>query len=290
MLLPDFDLLTPESLDEALELLDQYGPDGAKLLSGGTDLIVRMKEGLSRPGVIIVLDKVEGLDSIESADGRIAIGCRVTYEQIIKSDILNASAPVLVMAAREVGSPQIRARGTLAGNIANASPAGDTIPALYVLDVEVVLVSRLRERRIPIVNFSRGPGETVLWANEIISAVEFRPPAQPQKAFFQKIGQRKALYIAKLSVAGQLEFDDDGVVSKARIAFGAVAPTVIRAPEVEHYVCGKRLTDDVLEEAAAIACSEVRPIDDIRSTAEYRREVTGVLLKRGLASLAETPA
>ncbi len=288
MLLPDFELMAPESLDEALEFLEQYGPDGAKLMSGGTDLLVRVKEGTSRPHVIIMLDKVEGLNAIESADGCIHIGGGATYEQIIKSDLLNVSAPVLVMAAREVGSPQIRTRGTLAGNIANASPAGDTFPALYVLDAEVVLVSRLRKRRIPIADFFKGPGKTALWANDIISAIGFRTPAQPANAFFQKIGQRRTLRIAKLSVAGQLEFEDDGAVSKARIAYGAVAPTVIRGKEVEEYLCGKQLTPDVLDEAAALACKEVRPIDDIRSTAEYRREVTGVLLKRGLTSLAKT--
>jgi CO/xanthine dehydrogenase FAD-binding subunit len=286
MFLPDFQAFAPTSLDEALALLNKHGAEGAMPLAGGTDLIVRMKEGALRPRVLILLDRISRLGIIEATGGRIRIGALATFDQLMHSDILHTSAPILIEAAGNVGSPQIRNRGTIGGNIANASPCADTIPALYVLEADVILQSVSGERRLPIAGCFKGPKESMLCSNEVLTYIEFPIPKQPENFFYLTSGQRRALSINKLSVAGQISFAEEETVMDARIAYGAVAPTVLRGVSVEAFLMGKKLTPDILEISSELAQGEIRPIDDIRSTAEWRRHVTGVLLKRGLASIA----
>jgi len=285
MFLPDFQAFVPTNLDDALALLNKHGAEGAMPLAGGTDLIVRMKEGTLRPRILILLDRIPRLGIIETTGGRIRIGALATFDLLMRSDVLHTSAPILIESAGNVGSPQIRNRGTIGGNIANASPSADTIPALYVLEAEVILKSVSDERRLPITNCFKGAKESMLCSNEILTYIEFPIPKQPENFFYLTSGQRRALSINKLSVAGQISLAMDGTVTDARIAYGAVAPTVLRSVSVEEFLKGKTLTLDVLEKASELAQGEIRPIDDIRSTAEWRRQVTGVLLKRGLASL-----
>jgi xanthine dehydrogenase FAD-binding subunit len=287
MFLTDFDVLAPDSLDEALKMINRFGPDGAMLMAGGTDLLVRMKDNSSQPSKIIILDKIPGLDIIEIFGDSIRIGTAVTFDQILKSDIIKTHAPLLIKAANDVASPQVRARATIGGNIANASPSADSLPPFYVLCAEVVLKSETGERIIPIEKCFSGPKKNIFMRNEMITSIELPIPTQPQNTFFNALGQRKAMAITKLSVAGLLEIGNDDTIKVARIAFGAVAPTVIRGEKVEEYLKGKHLTPDVIEEAARIAEEEVKPITDIRSTKEYRQKISGVLLKRGLESICK---
>ncbi|MBN1902100.1 xanthine dehydrogenase family protein subunit M [Candidatus Sumerlaeota bacterium] len=288
MELPDFDVRIPDTLKEAAELLARSAPGGAMSLAGGTDLLIRMKEGVSKPGMIIILEKIGKIKVIKASKNRIRIGGAATFDAIIRSKIIQNKAPVLAAACEKIGSPQIRNRGTIGGNIANASPCADSVPALAVLEAEVALVSQSGERRLPVIECFKGPKKNAFRPDEIISHIEFPAPKQPLRSFYLAKGQRKALSITKLSVACQMEIDSGGKVKKARIAYGAVAPTVIRGYAVEEFLTGKALSPGVLKEAEEIARKEIKPIDDIRSTMEYRRIVTGALLRRGLSSVGKT--
>ncbi|HOE63657.1 MAG TPA: xanthine dehydrogenase family protein subunit M [Candidatus Sumerlaeota bacterium] len=286
MILPEFRVMAPENLYEALDLLDGYGPEGAMVLAGGTDLLVRMKEGSLRPSTVIVLDKVPNLDFIEMSADKIRIGAMTTFDQVISSDIIRDYAPVLWSAAQSLGSPQLRNRATIGGNICNGSPCADSLPPLYVLDAVAILESANGERRLPIEKCFKGPKETVFYRNELLTAVEFAIPAQSANSFFFASGQRKALAITKISVAGQFNFIE-GVVQMARIAYGSVAPSVLRGAAVEEYIQWQSLSQETIKKSVSLCRNEIKPIDDIRSTADWRREATGVLLQRGLELLAE---
>ncbi len=286
MILPEFEILSPDSVSEAAVLLDQYGPEGALVMAGGTDLVVRMKEGALRPGKIILLEKIESLKGISSSDSVIRIGARTTFEEIIKSEIIRDKAPLLASACGNIGSPSLRNRGTIGGNIANASPCADAACALAALEAKVFLVSKRGERCLPLEKCFKGPKETNFRTAEILTHVEFPIPEQPEKCFYLALGQRKALSINKLSVACQMAFASSGKVQKARVAFGAVAPTILRGKRVEKYLKGKPPIPPIIDNAVTLAELDVMPIDDIRSTAKYRRKMTGVLLRRGLEALA----
>jgi len=285
MHLPDFNVRIPESLKEAVELLSRYGPDGAIVLAGGTDLVVRMKEGAAKPDIVILLEKIESLKGISSSDNTIRIGARTTFEEIIKSEEILKKVPLLAKACENIGSPPLRNRGTIGGNIANASPCADAVTALVALEAKAFLISKSGERSLPLNKCFKGPKETNFLSTEILTYIEFAIPEQPQNFFYLALGQRKALSINKISVACQMAFNTCGTVQKIRVAYGAVAPTVLRGIKVETYLKGKKLTSVVLSHAASLAEKEAKPIDDIRSTAEYRRKMTGVLLRRGLESL-----
>ena len=285
MHLPDFNVRIPESLKEAVELLSRYGPDGAIVLAGGTDLVVRMKKGAAKPDIVILLEKIESLKGISSSENTIRIGARTTFEEIISSEEIRKKAPLLAKACENIGSPPLRNRGTIGGNIANASPCADAVTALVALEAKAFLISKSGERSLPLNQCFKGPKETNFLSSEILTHVEFAIPAETQNCFYLALGQRKALSINKISVACQMAFNTGGAVQKARVAYGAVAPTVLRGMKVERYLKGKKLTSDVLSHAASLAEKEAKPIDDIRSTAEYRRMMTGVLLRRGLESL-----
>lgn len=286
MYMPDFQTLVPESLEKALDFLDRHASEGIMPLAGGTDLVVRMKEGTIKPRILLLLEKVSELKGIKEHDGTIMLGARTTHEEIIRSGLLGKKAPVLVAACRKIGSPQVRCRATLGGNIANASPCADSVPALVVLEARALIVSKEGERLIPLEDCFKGPKENTLNPGELIARVEFPVPAQPENSFYLEKGQRASLAVTKLSVAGQLELAGDGTVEKVRIAYGAVAPTVLRGGKVEAFLKGKKLEDRIRKEAASLAAKEVRPITDIRSTQDYRRDVTAVLLKRGLEQIS----
>ena len=209
-----------------------------------------------------------------------------TFDQVISSDIIRDYAPVLWSAAQSLGSPQLRNRATIGGNICNGSPCADSLPPLYVLDAVAILESANGERRLPIEKCFKGPKETVFYRNELLTAVEFAIPAQSANSFFFASGQRKALAITKISVAGQFNFIE-GVVQMARIAYGSVAPSVLRGAAVEEYIQWQSLSQETIKKSVSLCRNEIKPIDDIRSTADWRREATGVLLQRGLELLAE---
>lgn len=277
--------IRPSQLNDALNALAKWG-EGARMLAGGTDLLVQLRQDAIAPEAILDLTALDELRGVRLESGQAIIGALTTHTEIAESKALATWAPALVRACKEIGSVQIRNRGTLGGNIGNASPAGDTLPALYALDAKIHLVRAGGDRWVPISEFFLGPGQSVREATEIIAGVAFRPCGAEELGFFQKIGQRRAMRVAKASAAGILRVEG-GVVEECRIALGAVAPTVIRAHSSEDFLIGRQLTSNVIERAASLAAQDCRPIDDIRSTSTYRRHIVRVLVKRGLRTITE---
>ncbi|MCX5976700.1 MAG: xanthine dehydrogenase family protein subunit M [Coprothermobacterota bacterium] len=278
----DFEYLAPSTLVEALQLLSQAAGQ-ARLLAGGTDLLVRMKDGTVNPGQIIDLRQVAELRGIREEGGMIWIGAMTRHSEVASSPLIQAKAPLFSEACRLIGSWQIRNLGTLAGNLVNASPAADSVPPLFTLDAEVILANHRGERTVPVALFAEGPGRTCLGKDELLTSIRFQPLPETAVSFFLRAGQRRALAISKTSLAFTGILDDrHSTWKEVRIALGAVAPTVIRAHRAETYLVGKPLSRKALEEAAAIVSEEAKPIADVRSTIEYRRLVTGNLLIQGL--------
>ena len=282
-----FDYRRPKNLSEALEILANEG-EKARILAGGTDLLVNIQEGVDDPELVVDIGELDELKGIQEESGIIELGTLVTHAGVMASELLNEKALVLVSACSEVGAPQIRARGTIGGNLAAASPAGDSIPALYVLGATIVLKNREGEREVPIENFFTGVKQSSLRPDELLTAVRFPAMNDAGRCFFKKLGQRKALAITKVTVAACLVIRE-GIIENIRIALGAVAPTVIRASRAESYLSGQPLTEEVIARAAQLVSEESRAINDIRSTEEYRNEMTGLLLTRGLVETRERP-
>lgn len=276
----EFETLNPLSLKEALSLLTKTG---VRPIAGGTDLLVRLYDTYPNPQPrLLVLDRVKPLHKVSINSHKIALGPLVTFSEIEQSAEIIKYAPQLAQAASIAGSTQIRNRATIGGNIANGSPAGDLIPPLYVLGAELELMSSRGRRTVPIEKFFLGPGKTVLKKSELITAIRFRKALE--HGFFLRLATRKALAISKVSAAANIAIENKKIAD-IRIALGAVAPTVVRAPRTEEYLLGRELTEQVITEAAEIVTEEARPIDDIRSIAVYRKEMVGVLLKRGLLGI-----
>lgn len=272
----------PKNIKEALTYL---GEEDTHILAGGTDLIVRIKDRDIYPKSIVNI-KMLPLDYIKINGDFIRVGALTSVETLYRSEIINMYAPVLSDAAEKMGSPQIRNLGTIGGNIANASPAADTVPPLFVLNAGITLKGRRGERAVVIGEFFTGPGENIIERDEFITEVVFKKMESDEVWFFKKLGQRKALTIAKISLAfrGRLSGKKLDEVS---IALGAVAPTVIYAKRTADFLNSKRLTSDVIDEVSKIIQKEIEPITDIRSTVEYRRKMAGALLKQGLLELRE---
>jgi xanthine dehydrogenase small subunit len=257
-------LLQPRTLADALRMTRDEGP--IVPMAGCTDLYVGLNFGTLRDTQFLNLWKLDALRRIERRGTRLSIGALATYTDLIRSPLVNRHVPMLVSAAREVGGVQIQNRGTLGGNVANASPAGDTLPVLAAADALVVLRSASDERRVPLTRFYSGYRKTVARPEELIVAFEI--PAIEGRQFFRKVGTRAAQAISKVVMAAVI---GNG---PPRIALGSLAPTVIRLPKTEALLA----ESDSLEAAQAAMASEIAPIDDIRSTADYRRRVAANLL------------
>jgi len=260
-------LLEPKSLRVALKMLRDEGP--LVPMAGCTDLYVSLNFGTLGAVRFLNLWALDALRPIEMRNGHLSIGALATYTEIIRAPLVRRRLPMLVAAAREIGGPQIQNRGTLGGNVANASPAGDTLPVLAAADATVVLASVNGERRIPVTAFYAGYRKSVMRADELIAAIEV--PAIRGRQWFRKVGTRAAQSISKVVMAAVAPGGDS-----PRIAFGSVAPTVVRVPSTEAALG----TGASIAEAQQILLEEIAPIDDVRSTAEYRRRVAANLLAR----------
>jgi carbon-monoxide dehydrogenase small subunit/xanthine dehydrogenase small subunit len=272
----------PRSLEEALEILTQRSGE-VRPIAGGTDILVAAQDGKVSRAALFDLTAVPELRGIEEKQHEIRIGAATTHTEIVESALVARYCPTLPVACALVGGPQIRNRGTLGGNIAHGSPAGDTIPPLYTADARVEVVSVSDRRDVMISDFFQGPRQTVLAADELIVAVRI-PKRTGVRGAFLRLGQRQAQAISKVSVAVAMTFRG-GQPEWARVALGAVAPTVIRAPETERALLAGGY--EGLKRAIEAIRNEVRPIDDIRSTREYRREMAGVLLERAIRQIVE---
>jgi len=256
-------LLQPRSLAEALRLLRENGP--LVPLAGCTDLYVGLHFGTVHEPRFLDLQGLRTLRGIRLRGETLVIGALATYSELISSPLVRRRLPILAEASRWVGSPQIQNRGTLGGNVANASPAGDTLPVLAVAEATVVLRSSGGERRVPFNAFYTAYRQTVMRPDELIVAIEV-PPVEGRQ-WFRKVGTRAAQAISKVVMAAVR-------APHPRIALGSVAPTVIRVPRTEAVLAG----GGSLTEAQAVLFDEIQPIDDLRSTAAYRRRVSANLL------------
>ncbi|HWQ21850.1 MAG TPA: xanthine dehydrogenase family protein subunit M [Clostridia bacterium] len=275
-------------LKEALELAEHFGPR-KRFLSGGTDVMVRLKEGLVKEDVIVDLSRVAELRFVREEAGAVHVGAGATHADVSASPVIQQHGRALALAASRIGGPQIRNMGTIGGNVANASPAGDTIPALIVLDAVVCIASRTGTREVPIIDFFRGPGRSVLAADELVTEFHFPSTGSTELTGFAKLGSRQAMTISTANTAFYFRIGDNRHIAEARIAFGSVAPTVVRAHKTEQLFCQLPpvLSWDAIRGAAQMAWKEVAPIDDLRATAVYRKEaVVGLLAEAAYEALA----
>ncbi len=275
------------TIDEVLQALSERG-ERARIVAGATDLILELERGV-RKGIDTLVDvtRIPGLDAITIAeDNIIHLGPLVTHNHCVESRLIRARAYPLARAAWEVGAPQIRNRGTIAGNLITASPANDTITPLMALGASVTLQSVKGTRTIALRDFYTGVRKTVMQPDEMLVDISFPAMKSTARGTFIKLALRRAQAISIIDAAVILDLEADTVKSAA-IALGAVAPTIICVPEAENYLAGKQLTDDVLEQAAVLTMNSCKPIDDIRGSAAYRREMVRVCTLRGLRSVRD---
>jgi CO/xanthine dehydrogenase FAD-binding subunit len=277
-------VFTPHSMEELQELL--YEHPNAKVFAGGTDLFVAKRLGIIDPPSLICLDRIASLQQIADRGHEIFIGACATHSRILHSRLLLEQALVLIMAVRELGSPQIRNMGTIGGNIVTASPAGDTLPPLYVLKAEVEFVSAASSRRMPVDAFIQGPGSTCLVPGEIVTGVAIPKAARWDVVHHEKVGKRKALAIAVAGMSALIRVSKSNRIEEARLAWGSLGPKIVASEAVEKALIGRLLDLATLQDAAELAREAVSPIGDVRATQEYRRTLAGNLLLR-LAQYAD---
>lgn len=275
---------TPRRLEQALQYLHSYG-DETTILAGGTDILVRYYDRLYELNHVMNICELDELKYIKKFDDRIEIGALVTHAQLEESTIILHYAPFLAEAAAMVGSPQIRNRGTIGGNVANSSPAGDTLPPLVALEAQVKLVSLDRgERVVPLTEFFTGPGRNVAKKDEMITGFVIPVLDESYQGSFFKLGYRKALAIATLNGTVVMALEND-LVKDCRIVLGAVAPTPVRLKLVEQMLIGKNLTEQLIEEATTQVLQEITPISDIRGSKQYRLDTAKELTGRAIRSI-----
>jgi CO/xanthine dehydrogenase FAD-binding subunit len=272
----DFPVITPQSLDEALDVLASV--QNVRPLAGGTDLMVLLESGTLRPCTFL---NIQDLQELKSPDRMTAL---TTYRDI-RASHWKTRFPMLAAAAREVGALAIQSRGTWIGNVANASPAADGVPALMAYDADLEIARKGERRRVPLANFYRGYKQMDLRPDELITEIHLPPPSLGFVEYFRKVGARRFQTISKTLLAGRIRLASDSTIADIRLVFASVAPFTLRAFQTEALLRGRPLTQDSIAEAAKAIQDEIRPIDDIRSTEAYRRRVTANLLRDFLEGL-----
>ncbi len=275
-----FEYYEPKTIEEAVKLLAKYKGE-AKILAGGTDLLVAMKQRLVEPKVVVNIKKIKELRFIEDRGDYLAIGATTRLREIEKNPIVKEKFPALYEAVKAMAGTQIRNMATIGGNLCNASPAADTAPPLIVYEAKVKIVGPRGERIVPVEKFFKWVKKTVLEPDELLAEImiPYHPPNTGSA--FIKIA-RTAMDLAKVNVAVALRVDDNNVIEWIRVALGSVAPTPVRAPSVEKALVGKEFKLETIEETSKLVVNDISPITDIRSTAEYRREVSKVIVRDAL--------
>lgn len=272
--------LVPKTLNETLILLKK-GKDKSKLIAGGTNVIPGMRAKTLKPEILIDISHLKNLSYIKEEKKRIRIGSLTTISELASSKIVQDHAPILTEAANQLGNPLVRNRATIAGNLADASPAADTAVPLLALEAMIITERNGGKREIPIDQFFLGPNQTVLKPDEIIREIVFPKPDLKSKMAYIKLGLRNAMAISVVSIAILMEKEGEEC-KKVRIALGAVAPKPIRAYGVEAILTNKKIMMELVAACCEKVGREMNPISDIRASAEYRRSMASVLLKRVL--------
>jgi CO/xanthine dehydrogenase FAD-binding subunit len=282
----EIEVLTPNSLPEALEILRQAGSE-LKIIAGGSDVIVQLRDGVIRPSKLLNILALRELRFIRMTGGQIHIGALATYSDIVRNDLTRKHAWILAEAAREIGAVQLQNTATIGGNLGNASPAGDSLPPLYALDATVVTCRKSGEQEIPIEGFFTGYRKISLKPDELIEEVHFESLNSDDRGAYLKLGLREANAISIVDVAVTLRGRrPDNSFEKIRVALGAVAPTITRARKSEQALANRALTDEILKEAAELAVEDTAPIDDIRGSADYRKHAVVSLVYQALHEAA----
>jgi len=282
----EIDLFRPETLREALTLLSAHAPRG-KPLAGGTNLVVEMRVGHHQGKSMVDLTRLQELRGIQAQNGHIVIGGGTTVSELLSNPLIANHAAPLRQSAAVFANPLIRNRATVAGNLVDSSPAADLAPPLLALGAEVELVSQEHTRWVPLDEFMVGVRKTLIQPDELMRSIRWSKPPERSAGAFYKVGLRKADAISVLSVAMMVACDTSGRCTLARIALGALAPRPLRAYEAEKALLGRPLQAEGIAEAARLAAEATRPISDIRGTADYRKRVTEVTVRRLLTQAAE---
>ena len=277
-----FEFVAARDAQHAVALLAEHGPS-AKLIAGGTDLLADLKFTPETPRVMVDISRAADLKGIALRDDGLAIGALVTHTEIMRSPVIRELFPALADAAHTIGAVQTRNLGTLGGNLVTAVPSLDSGPALVALEAQVMMLGPAGGRRLPLADFFTGPRETVLKPDELLIEIVIPKKNLGKPTSFQKFGLRKGQALALVNVAASVWLSkDQSSFVEPRIALGAVAPTIIRAPRAEAYLEGRAATPETMAEAGRIAAGEAKPISDFRASAEYRRELIAVLTRRAL--------
>jgi carbon-monoxide dehydrogenase medium subunit len=278
-------VIRPLTVEDALAALATHA-GAARVVAGGTDVLVELQRGVKLTETLIDVSALRALKYVRREGATIALGGLATHNDLLGAPFARAAALPLAQACIEVGAPQIRARGTIAGNLVTASPANDTIAPLIALDAELVLVSSSGERTLPLNGFYTGFRATALRADELIREIRFRALGGARRGIFLKLGLRRAQAISVIDLAVVVELDAGGSVRDARIVLGCLAPTVIRAPRAERALLGARLDAATIAHAAHAAVEDAAPIGDVRGSAGYRRSTLAALVTQALERLA----
>jgi len=282
-----FDYIAPSSAQEAVALLAENG-DSACPLAGGTDLIVDLKHHAGNINLLVDVSCVPEFRGIEETPEGLSIGSMVTFGEIMAADVCREMTPAIVAGAHTIGAVQTRNLGTVGGNLVTCVPSADIAPSLLVLDARVTITGPDGSREIPIEEFFVGPRKTSLQPNELLESILIPQDALGKPSKFLKHGLRKGQALALVNAAASLWLDTDGeTLIEPRLAVGAVAPVPLRAVEAEAFLAGKPATDAVIAEAAEIAVTEAKPIDDFRASADYRRQIIRTFAKRVLTRSVE---
>jgi len=280
--MPQFDYVAPTTIDDAVKAL--VAQPSAKVLAGGTDLIVQLRSGRARPATIVDLKRIPGTTGVRrEADGSFTIGAATSGAALGEDVALVRAWPGVVEAANLIGSTQVQGRASLGGNLCNASPAADSVPALYAARAVCVIVGPSGRREAPVETIQAGPGRTTLQPGELV--LEFRLPARPKRAAdaYLRLIPRTEMDIAVVGAGVSLALDDAGNITEAHVSLGAVAPTTLLVPAAGAALVGGKLTDAALEKLDAAARAACNPIDDKRGTIDYRTKIAGVLARRAAA-------
>jgi carbon-monoxide dehydrogenase medium subunit len=278
-----FKYISPKTIEEVLEILQQEKSE-ACLVAGCSNVLPYIKDKKLPAKLLLDISGIEELNYIKKSEGEIYIGAGTTISDLINSKIIREECNVLYQAAEEFADPTVRNSATIGGNLADASPAADVAPPLLVLDAVLEAESKDGKREISLKNFFVGPRKTVLHDGEMITSIKIKNDTINKNGCFIKLGLRQAMAISLATVALTLEVEKDKVAD-VRIAMGSVAPTPLRLIKVEGFLKNKKIDDELIEEAVKKVREEVKPIGDVRASAEYRKYISGILFKRAFEKL-----